>query len=67
MESVLSLSKIQEDERMKRQAYTTPQMRVTLIRCQLLISTSGLDGVGDGGSTGGKEADAREGLWDDEE
>lgn len=52
---------------MKRQAYTTPQMRVTLIRCQLLISTSGLDGVGDGGSTGGKEADARESLWDDEE
>ena len=42
-------------------------MRVTLIRCQLLISTSGLDGVSDGGSTGGKEADAREGLWDDEE
>ena len=43
-------------------------MRVTLIRCQLLISTSGLDGVGDGGdSPGGKEAAAREGLWDDKE
>ena len=53
---------------MKKQAYTTPQMRVTLIRCQLLISTSGLDGVGDGGdSPGGKEADAREGYWNDEE
>ena len=52
---------------MKRQAYTTPQMRVTLIRCQLLISTSVLDGVSDGGdSPGGKEADARGGIWDDE-
>ncbi len=42
-------------------------MRVTFIRSQLLISTSGLDGVSDGGSTGGKEADAREGFWDDDE
>ena len=53
---------------MKKKTYIAPTMTVNVIRCQLLVSASGLDGFeGNGGSTSGKEADAREGFWMDEE
>ena len=52
---------------MNKKAYIAPTMSVTVIRCQLLVSASGLDGMQEGGKTGGKDADAREGFWMDEE
>lgn len=56
---------------MKKKTYIAPTMTVTVIRCQLLVSASvsasGLDGFeGNGGPGSGKEADAREGFWDEE-
>lgn len=55
---------------MKKKTYIAPTMTVTVIRCQLLVSVSasGLDGFGgNGGSASGKDADAREGFWDEED
>lgn len=51
---------------MKKKVYIAPTMNVTIIRCQLLVSAS-LEGMTSGGEGSGKEADAREGFWMDEE
>lgn len=57
---------------MKKKQYTAPAFTVTVIRvCHSLLqaSATGLEGFdGNGGeSTGGMEADARNGFWDDDE
>lgn len=57
---------------MKKKHYTSPAFTVSVIRARhslLQASATGLEGFGGSGgeSQGGKEADARNDFWDDDE